>query len=602
MKDITYSHGAQLMDDATVRFRLWAPGSTKVTVHVGQDALPMQALPEGWFELCHRCAAGTPYCFEPEGLGKLPDPASRLQLNDVEGPSVVVDHRSYEWRNEHWQGRPWHEAVFYEAHVGLLGGFEGVRQRLPELRELGITALELMPVADFSGPRNWGYDGVLPYAPDTAYGTPDELKALIDAAHGMGIMVFLDVVYNHFGPVGNYLADYAPQFFREDRQTPWGAAIDFRRGPVRSFFADNALYWLKEFRFDGLRFDAVHAIVDKEDWLGELAVQLRAALPIGRCVHLVLENDDNTASLLRHGYDAQWNDDMHHVVHHLLTGESHGYYAAYAERATEKLARGLAQGFIYQGEPSPAHEGRPRGELSSMLPPTSFIFFLQNHDQVGNRARGERLTTLCRERPGALKAAIALQLLCPQIPLIFMGEELGSDTPFLYFTSFSDPEFAAKVAEGRRAEFAAFHEGDPESIPDPNALSTWDTSRLDVGDDPSAPEWSRYYRELLALRRHYLWPGLRDSSCEEVQVIQEACLAARWRLGNGARLTLMCNLSERSAAVLPMSLEAGDTVFHESVQGATASVKAGVLPACCTVAAIQVVARVQNEADRREAA
>ncbi|MDR4124762.1 malto-oligosyltrehalose trehalohydrolase [Yanghanlia caeni] len=587
----TYTHGAQVLNDGTVYFRLWAPASERVTLHVGEQALPMRRAGEGWFELTHRCPAGGVYCYEPEGVGRVPDPASRQQADDVAGPSVVLDHAGYVWRNEGWRGRPWHEAVFYEAHAGLLGGFDGLRARLPELAGLGITALELMPVADFAGPRNWGYDGVLPYAPDRAYGTPEALKALVDAAHGLEMMVFLDVVYNHFGPVGNFLPRYAPQFFRDDVKTPWGPAIDFRREPVRRFFAENALYWLKEYRFDGLRFDAVHAIVDKEEWLGELAVQLRAALPLERCVHLVLENDDNTASLLRHGYDGQWNDDMHHVVHHLLTGEAHGYYGAYAQRPTEKLARGLAQGFIYQGEPSPAHDGRARGEPSSMLPPTAFVFFLQNHDQVGNRAHGDRLKTLCRARPDALRAAVALQLLCPAIPLIFMGEEQGAETPFLYFTSFSDPEFAAAVAQGRRAEFAAFHADEPGRIPDPNAQETWNASLLPPIDE-AARQWQAWYAQLLALRRQYLWPGLKGCSAQDVHVVQEACVIARWRLANGDRLTLACNLSDSRAEVPVNALNAQDTVFYESVSGAAASIRSGGLPACCTVASVLAASEV----------
>ncbi len=581
-----YAHGAERMPDGRVRFRLWAPAVDTVLLHLKGRSEPMQALEDGWFEAWRACAPGTSYWFEPAGVGRVPDPASRLQLDDVDGPSVVVDHGDYRWVNDGWRGRPWNEAVLYEVHAGLLGGFEGLRRRLPALAQLGITALELMPVADFPGARNWGYDGVLPYAPDRAYGSPDDLKALIDEAHGHGLMVFLDVVYNHFGPVGNHLSAYAPQFFRDDVQTPWGVAIDFRRPAVRSFFAQNALYWLKEYRFDGLRFDAVHAIVDKEQWLGELAVQLREAIAPDRCVHLVLENDDNTASLLRHGYDAQWNDDIHHVVHHLLTGEAHAYYAAYVQRPTEKLARALAQGFIYQGEASPAHGGRPRGEPSSMLPPTSFIFFLQNHDQVGNRARGERLKTLCRHRPQALRAAIALQMLSPFIPLLFMGEEQGTEAPFLYFTSFADPEFAALVTQGRRAEFSGFHDEEGLTVPDPNAEDTWRRSMPEPPQGAEAERWTALYTELLTLRRRHLVPWLKDTACDSVVVLHDGCLIARWILGNGCRLTLYCNLSDRNAAVLSGTQDSGETVFHESVPGSAESLHAGRLPAQCLIATL----------------
>lgn len=589
--DSGYSHGAQMMDDGRVRFRLWAPGVHSVALHVDDTAISMRSLDDGWFEAWHACPAGTPYSFEPQGLGKVADPASRQQEADSNGPSVVVDHAAYTWINAGWHGRPWHETVLYEVHAGLLGGFDGVRELLPALADLGVTAVELMPAGDFPGPRNWGYDGVLPYAPDSTYGTPDALKAMVDVAHGLGMMVFLDVVYNHFGPVDNHLPSYAPQFFRDDVPTPWGPALDFRQGPVRSFFAENALYWLKEYRFDGLRFDAVHAIVSDDEtggfhknaWLSELAMQLRAALP-GRHVHLVLENDDNTASLLRQGYDAQWNDDIHHVVHHLLTGETTGYYAAYAQRPTEKLARALAQGFIYQGEASPAHGGRPRGEPSAMLPPTSFIFFLQNHDQVGNRGRGERLTALCSQR-STLLAAIALQILSPFIPLLFMGEEQGVDTPFQYFTSFRDPEMAARVREGRHAEFAAFH-GDDLRLPDPNALSTWEDSTLPSEESADAVQWRAFYRQLLGLRREYIVAGLPGAACESVEVLGEACLAACWRLGNGRRLTIYCNLSETKVHVPSGLRHPDETVFFESAQGAAAALINHWIPAACTIASV----------------
>ena len=581
-----YHHGPQRLPDGRVHFRLWAPGTDAVTLHVEDEAVEMTPSEGGWFEAWRVCPPGTAYSFEPADLGRrVPDPASRLQQDDVDGPSLVVDHQSYQWRQENWKGRSWCEAVLYEAHPGLLGGFNGLRRRLPELAELGVTALELMPIADFPGPRNWGYDGVLPYAPDRAYGTPDELKALVDEAHGLGMMVFLDVVYNHFGPVGNYLPSYAPQFFRDDVATPWGAAIDFRQPAVRSFFGQNALYWLKEYRFDGLRFDAVHAIVDKEHWLQELAIKLREAMPAGRRIHLVLENDDNTASLLRHGYDAQWNDDAHHVVHHLLTGETRGYYAAYAKKPTEKLARALAQGFIYQGEPSPAHGGKPRGEPSYMLHPASFVFFLQNHDQVGNRAHGERLTRLCRDTPDALVAAVTLQLLCPAIPLIFMGEERGAETPFLYFTSFDDPDFAAKVREGRRAEFEDFHRETGLEIPDPNSEDSWLRSHLGPEDSAVAQRWRALYTQLLKLRREHIIPGLPNATCLSVDVLAEACLVARWELDHGKLLSIYCNLSGQDVDIVG-GLTADETIFHESKAGGSQALHAGILEKWCTIASL----------------
>ena len=327
------SFGAQLIAPDRTRFRLWAPSKQQVALEVeGMAPIPMQALADGWFEIEAACGAGARYRYRVAGDLAVPDPASRLQQGDVHDASIVCDPNAYRWKHENWQGRPWHEVVLYELHVGALGGFHGVRRQLPALAGLGFTAIELMPVADFPGPRNWGYDGVLPYAPDTAYGTPDELKELIDAAHGLGMMVFLDVVYNHFGPDGNYLGAYAAEFFRDDIKTPWGQAIDFRKQQVRDFFTENAQYWLTEFRFDGLRFDAVHAISEKE-WLAEMAERVRASMPAGRHVHLVLENDDNTARLLERSpkylFDAQWNDDLHHALHVLLTGDMACYYAGY---------------------------------------------------------------------------------------------------------------------------------------------------------------------------------------------------------------------------------------------------------------------------------
>ncbi|HEY5226002.1 MAG TPA: malto-oligosyltrehalose trehalohydrolase, partial [Methylovirgula sp.] len=428
--------GATMLDASRARFRLFAPAQSTVFVEI-EDAqpLPMSRDAGGWFQAEVTCKPGTHYRYRLGSGEAVPDPASRAQATDVHGWSVVVDAAAYSWQCADWQGRPWPETVLYELHCGLMGGFRGVQSALPRLKALGITAVELMPINDFPGQHNWGYDGVLPFAPDAAYGTPDDLKALIDAAHAQGMSVFLDVVYNHFGPDGNYLSLYAPAFFRHDFHTPWGPGIDYRRPEVRRFFTENALYWLMEYRFDGLRFDAVHAISDP-DWLDEMAAEVRTTVEAGRHVHLVLENDDNIASHLRGDFDAQWNDDAHHALHVLLTGEKEGYYADYVEAPAEKLARSLAEGFIYQGEPSPHRDGAPRGTPSADLPPDAFVLFLQNHDQIGNRAFGDRLSVL--SDPAALEAAIALQLLAPHIPLIFMGEEQASQTPFLFFADYDD--------------------------------------------------------------------------------------------------------------------------------------------------------------------
>jgi malto-oligosyltrehalose trehalohydrolase len=388
---------------------------------------------------------------------------------------------------------------------------------------------------------------VLPYAPDRAYGSPEELKALIDAAHGHGLMVFLDVVYNHFGPDGNYIANYAPQMFRPDVSTPWGPAVDFRQPEVRRFFTENTLYWLIEYRFDGLRFDAVHAITES-DWLDEMAAQVRATVEKDRHVHLVLEHDGNVADHLRGDFDAQWNDDGHHVLHVMLTGEREGYYSDYAEQSAERLARCLAEGFVYQGELSVHRDGEARGTPSRDLPPTAFVLFLQNHDQIGNRAFGDRLTTAVK--PEALAAATALLLLCPQIPLIFMGEETASTAPFQFFTDHHG-ELAEAVREGRRREFASFaafsDPGRRADIPDPNAAATFERSRPQPGVDQQARDL--LYRKLLSLRREHLIPRLAGARAIGAQAIGPAAVLARWRLGDGAIWSLAVNLAAEPCAL-----------------------------------------------------
>jgi malto-oligosyltrehalose trehalohydrolase len=542
----------------------------------------MNRASDGWFELEAQCGAGTSYLYRLQDGRGVPDPASRAQASGVHGPSLVVDPNSYRWQNPNWRGRPWEEAIIYELHAGVLGGFAGVAREIPRLADLGITAVELMPIAEFPGWRNWGYDGALPYAPEHNYGTPDDLKHLVDLAHAHDLMIFLDVVYNHFGPEGNYLALYAPQFFRDDISTPWGPAIDFRQREVRRFFTENALYWLNEFRFDGLRFDAVHAIPES-DWLDEMAAEVRATAEPRRHVHLVLENDHNAADHLRGDFDAQWNDDGHHVLHVLLTGEKEGYYQDYADRPAARLARCLAEGFVYQGEASPHRGGKARGSSTAGIPATSFVLFLQNHDQVGNRAFGERLTALAD--PAALEAAIALELLCPQIPLIFFGEEYASRTAFLFFTDHQG-ELADAVREGRRSEFAGFEVfSDPNrlaQIPDPNLAETFHQST--PAPDPSqADSCERLYKRLLALRRKEIVPRLRGTRSSDARAIGTAAVYARWRLGDGAVLTLACNLGTEvvqipAAPVASLYATSGEA---ERMAGA------GALPAHSTVAFLE---------------
>ncbi len=534
--------GANFIAPERTRFVLWAPDCDWVTLEIeGMKEIPMRA-EGGRFIAEAKCGAGTRYRFRIRSDLAVPDPAARAQAGDVHDASVVVDPRAYAWRHPGWLGRPWHEAVIYELHAGAVGGFSGVTRRLPELAAFGVTAIELMPIADFPGRRNWGYDGVLPYAPDTAYGTPEELKELIDTAHELGLMVLLDVIYNHFGPEGNYLGAYASPFFRTDAATPWGEAIDFRKPEVRFFFIDNALLWLMEYRFDGLRFDAVHAIRDRS-FLLELARSVRGAIEPGRHVHLVLENDENDADLLRSGFDAQWSDDAHHALHVLLTGESGGYYADYPKPA-EALARVLKEGFAYQGEPSRFRDGRRRGSPSRDLPPTAFVIFLQNHDQVGNRAFGERLALLAD--PASLAAATLLLLLAPQIPLLFVGEEWGENRPFLFFTDHRE-ELAALVREGRRREFSRFADfSDPKArarIPDPNDPATFLRSIPTPAEARTKDQGMvrAFHARLLALRTTHIMPHLPGTRALEAEALGTSGVRAAWQLGNGARLTIAAN-------------------------------------------------------------
>ncbi len=556
------------LDGETTQFRIWAPSTDKLTLELDGTDYPMMDEGAGWFYLSTHAPAGTRYKFRmPDGMS-FPDPASRAQGGDVHDPSLVVDPCSYEWQHGDWRGRPWHEAVIYELHPGSMGGFDGVRSQLPRLKELGVTAVELMPVADFPGAYNWGYDGVLPYAPDTAYGTPDQLKALVDAAHGLGLMIFLDVVYNHFGPDGAYIHAFANKFFRDDLNTPWGASIDFRRPEVRAYFEQNALYWLQEYRFDGLRFDALHAI-SEADFLDEMAATIRGS--VDRQVHLVMEHEGNASRHLRSGpgepgFDAQWTDDIHHVLHVLLTREEEGYYEDYQD-PINMLARGMAEGFIYQGDWS-QHAGKFRGEKSAHLPTTAFCICLQNHDQTGNRALGERLTALAD--PRGLRAAQVLLLLSPFIPLLFMGEEVESKTPFLFFTDHNE-ELAELVRQGRREEFKHFSAfQDPkrrDQIPDPNARSTFEVSAPDFSGDSS------FVQSLLTMRRERVFAGIPGAKTAGVEVLGPESLVARWRLGTGETLAIAVCFGE---AAVKLQVVDGD-LLCESEPGVWDTARRGTL-------------------------
>lgn len=558
--------GAEVERDG-VRFHLWAPRAEAVSLRLEGDQsadLPMEKESDGTFTLTTAAARpGTRYRYVVDG-NPYPDPASRRQPEGVHGPSEVVDPNAYNWRDNDWRGRPWEEVVLYELHLGAFsdsGDFAGAMRQLDHLCRLGVTAVELMPIAEFPGERNWGYDGVFPYAPSSRYGRPEELKALVEACHSRGLAILLDVVYNHFGPEGNYLPAIAPDFFTERYHTPWGAAIDFagsHNRAVRDYFIHNALYWLEEYHFDGLRFDAVHAIYDDShpDILTEIGKTIRHQIP-GREIHLVLENDRNEAHRLtrRNGrpecFTAQWNDDLHHALHVMITGETAGYYQDYAADPTASLARALAEGFAYQGEASPFREGQPRGEPSAGLPPTAFVAFMQNHDHIGNHPFGARLAARASE--AALHAGLAIMLLSPQIPLLFMGEEWASRRPFAFFCDF-EPELAKSVREGRRREFGHFPEFSDEAarerIPDPTARTTFEMSKLDW-DEPSLTEhaiWLDRYRLLIELRMREIVPYLADTTghAGSYHVSGPRQATVEWHLGSGIRLLLVANFSDRS--------------------------------------------------------
>jgi len=568
--------GTRITPDG-VQFRLWAPGCERVGLCIAgvphEPVLSMTACGDGWFELSVPDAGvGTRYRFEVGDGLRVPDPVSRSNPDDVHGASEVVDPAAFDWHDDAWRGRPWEEAVVYELHVGTFspeGTFAGVIGRLDYLVELGVTAIELMPVADFPGTRNWGYDGALLFAPDSRYGRPEDLKALVQAAHAKGLMVLLDVVYNHFGPEGNYLHVYAKKFFTERHHTLWGAAINFDGADsrtVREFFIHNALYWLSEYHFDGLRLDAVHAIIDDSapHILTELAARVHAAVGLGRRVHLILENDANEARHLGAGrYAAQWNDDIHHALHVLAAGETDGYYADYADAPARHLGRCLTEGFAYQGEASAYRDRCARGEPSAQLPPQAFVSFLQNHDQVGNRAFGERIGQLAPA--AAVRAAAAIYLLAPAVPMLFMGEEFAATTPFQFFCDFGG-ELRTAVTEGRRREFRKFARfadaATQAAIPDPNQEETFAASKLDWASlgDPERTDWLAYYRELLRLRRQVIVPRLRGMGghAGTFETFAAAGLRASWHLGDGSTLRLLANLS--GAAVGAAAL-AGETVF-----------------------------------------
>ena len=542
-----------------ILLQVWAPAASRVEAEVDGRRVPLQRALRGWWRAEDpRAAPGLDYGFRLDGDDALlPDPRSPWQPHGVHGPSRLVDHSAFPWTDRAWQPPPLGSAVIYELHVGTFtpgGTFDSAIERLDHLRSLGATHVELMPVNQFPGARGWGYDGVGLFAPQNTYGGPDGLKRLVDACHARGLAVILDVVYNHLGPSGNYLGRFGP-YFSDRHRTPWGPAVNLD-GPgsdqVRRFFCDNALSWLRDYHVDGLRLDAVHAFVDTSarHFLEQLADEVDdLEARRGRHYALIGESDLNDPRVVGeraaggYGLDAQWSDDLHHALHTTLTGEREGYYADFA--GLGDLARALRDAFVYDGRYAPSRD-RTHGRSAVGLPTRRFLAYAQNHDQVGNRARGERSRHLLNV--GRLKVAAALVLTSPYIPMLFQGEEWAASAPFPYFTDHEDGELGEAVRRGRREEFAAFGWA-PEDVPDPQDVATFDQARLDWPERERAPhgEVLDWHRRLIALRRET--PSLGavgrvgelDVRCDE---------RAGWLVAARGEVTIAANLGPRQRVPL----------------------------------------------------
>ena len=538
------------------KFEVWAPSAADLALQVGEQKMPMQPAGGGWWSAESKEAGpGTDYGFLVNGEGPFPDPRSCWQPAGIHGLSRIIDHSGFRWTDKNWQAKPLSSAVIYELHVGTFtpqGTFRSVVERLQYLLELGVTHIELLPVAEFSGPWGWGYDGVDLFAPHHAYGTPDDLKFLIDTCHQRGLAVLLDVVYNHFGPAGNYLGKFGP-YLTDAYKTPWGQAVNLdHKGSheVRRFFADNALMWLRDYHFDGLRLDAVHAFVDNSaihflEFLSSEIAELSAQL--GRHLVLIAESDLNAPCIVRsreangYGLDAQWSDDFHHALHSVLTGERKGYYEDFGSLA--QLAKALTSVFVYDGLYSPHREnihGRPATGLSAW----HFLGYSQNHDQIGNRAHGERLCHLVNL--GRQKIAAALVLTSAYVPMLFQGEEFGASSPFQYFSQHEDEDLGRKVSEGRKNEFKAFG-WDPDEVPDPQEKAAFERSKLrwseiTQGEHAQLLEW---YKELIALRRSI--PELTDGRLSEVKVTYDE--RAQWLVMKRGDIEVIYNLAGDQQAI-----------------------------------------------------
>jgi len=556
----------------TATFRVWAPRAGRVDLVVGGRDVPMDGPDDrGWFRVEADASPGADYAYRLDGGDPRPDPRSPWQPHGVDGPSRLVDHAAFGWTDAAWTGRDPAEAVIYELHVGTFspeGTFDGVVARLPHLVELGVDTVELLPVAQFPGRRGWGYDGVDLYAPHHGYGGPEGLKRLVDACHGAGLAVVLDVVYNHLGPAGNHLGQFGP-YFTDRYATPWGEAVNFDGSdsdPVREFFVDNALMWLRDYHFDGLRLDAVHAYLDTSAThiLEELAVRVEElAATEGRRLFLIAESDLNDPRVVNdrarggYGIDAQWSDDFHHSLHAALTGERDGYYEEFDSPAA--LAKSLRQAFVYDGCYS-SYRRRRHGRRPEGLEACRFLGYLQNHDQIGNRATGERSSMLMS--PALLKVAATLVLCGPFVPMLFQGEEWGAGTPFLYFTDHENPELGRLVSEGRRREFAAFG-WDPEAVPDPQADGTFTASRLDWDEPARAPhaELLDWHRRLIRLRRST--PALSDGRFPDDVRHDEA---GPWLAVERGPVTIVANFGP-AAVEVPVAAGRSASVLLASAEG-----------------------------------